>query len=179
MSRNKSQCFPRVVKLLSVILLQPAMLRRCKFLHSCATKHIPLSVILWHLATERLFSSRHRLAIDLIPLLLISWHFSTSSSFKRGQFLAITVSPRLETFVRPAMFSLCKRGQERATWPMASSVIGLQWSPDRSILWIPVEYEVTAFTVSFVIGWAVPQNLKSTSRQNKESLQRLFHRWQT
>lgn len=179
MSRMAWQHWPRLAKLLSEILLQPAILRLCRFVHFCATNCSPLSLIFWQRATERTVSSLQRLAMYLMPLSVIPRHLSMFSSFRREQFLAIRLSPWSVTLRRPATFSLCKRWHERATWPRASSVIGSQWSPDRSMLWIPNEYDVTALTVSSVSCCEALQNEKSTSRQNKESLQRLFHRWQT
>ena len=178
MLRSTWQCLPRLSRLLSEIPLQPAMSKLCRLLHFWATNRTPLSLIFLHPATDKISSLRQFFAINFNPLSLIPWHFSTFSSFRSGQFLAIKLRPRFETCFRPAMFSLCKRWQERPTWLKASSVIGSHWSPDRSILWIPIEYEVTALTVSSVTCCVAPQNLKSTSRQNNESLQRLFHRLQ-
>lgn len=169
------QCLPMLLRLLSETPPQPAMLKLCKFVHFWATNLTPLSLILLQRASERTLSSQQFFATDLIPLSLMPSHFSMFSSFSRGQFLAIKPSPRLVTLFRPAIFSLCKRWQKRAMWPIASSVIGSQWSPDRSMLWIPMEYDVTARTVSSVTCCVALQNAKSISRQNTESLQRLFH----
>ena len=175
--RNEWQCLPIVMRLVSETPPQPAMFKLCRFVHFLAMNLTPLSLILLQDASERTLSRRQFLAIDLIPLSLISPQFSTFSSFRRGQFLAIRVSPRFVTLSLPDMFNFCKRWQKRATWPMALSVIDSHWSPEKSMLCIPIAYDVTALTVSSVTLWEL-QNEKSTSRQNNESLQRLFQRLQ-